>query len=105
MRIDEIERSVSGPDPLSKRLAVVTDRLGIQLVNLLPEMSNYRLNPSLDWTGYFFPCDYHWSREGNRAAARILRQHLGERFYGVDTGRGSSGTHVGFDDAEESRSD
>ncbi|MFP8881491.1 MAG: hypothetical protein VCE43_19605 [Myxococcota bacterium] len=99
------QRSVSGPDPLSKRLAVVTDRLGIQLVNLLPEMANYRFNPNLDWTGYFFPCDYHWSREGNRAAARILRQHLGERFYGVDTGRASSGTHGGLDDAEESRSD
>jgi hypothetical protein len=78
------QRSTSGPDPLSERLATVTQRLGIQLVNLLPAMADYQFNPSLDWTRYFFPCDYHWSPEGNRAAARIVRQRLGGTFYDVD---------------------
>ena len=76
------QRSISGPDPLSKRIAVATARLGIEFVNLLPAMTEYQFNPSLDWNVSFFPCDYHWSPDGNRAAARIVRQQLGASFYG-----------------------
>ncbi len=79
-------RSTSGPAPLSIRLTTVTDRLGIELVDLLPAMIDFRFNPSLDPTGYFFPCDYHWSPAGNRAAARIVRQSLGAGFFGAESG-------------------
>lgn len=74
-------RSVSGPDPLSERLAPVTERLGIRLVNLLPAMIDYQFNPGLDPRVFFFPCDYHWNPAGNHVAARIARQALGTRFF------------------------
>jgi hypothetical protein len=69
-------RAVAGPDLLSQRLAPTAERLGIRLVNLLPAMAEY----SVDWPGFFFPCDYHWSRSGNRVAAAIVRREL-EDFY------------------------
>ena len=65
-------RAVSGPDRLTPRLAEITQRLGIHLVDLMKPMTADNLHSR----GYFFPCDYHWSPH---ATFHRLQGQVGER--------------------------
>ncbi len=58
-------------DSLSKRLASLEERGDVTVVNLLPVL----LTGRRDWSGYYFPCDYHWNAAANRAAAAHLRRY------------------------------
>jgi len=69
--------SVVGAAPLSKRLARLGEARGFTVVDLLPAMAEKTRN----WPAYFLPCDYHWSRFGNRTAAELVQAALARDFY------------------------
>jgi len=71
--------ALSGSDPLAERLRPVTDRLGFQLVDLLPAMAAARPDPRI----YTLSCDYHWTSEANAVAAELVREALGPGFFGA----------------------
>lgn len=68
-----------GPDPLSAALRTAGARDGYRVVNLLPAMAGHRER----WPSYYLPCDYHWSAEGNAVAAQLVRDALGDAFFGL----------------------
>jgi hypothetical protein len=73
----DLERlELSGPPPLTRRLARLARKEGFVLVNLLPPMAE--AGPE-KWGAYYHECDYHWSPEGHRVAAGILKQRLWRR--------------------------
>ncbi|MGH0037180.1 MAG: hypothetical protein ACQGVK_19320 [Myxococcota bacterium] len=67
----------SGPSPLVERLRQDGREHGYRVVDLLSAMGDRTRN----WPAYFIPCDYHWSRFGNRAAEELTRALLEEEFY------------------------
>jgi len=76
----DLERSRrEGPSPLTRHLRALGEAHGFLVVDLLPDMAR----DPLAYTSYFHACDYHWSPFGNRAAARLLLEHLEEPFYGA----------------------
>ena len=71
-----------GPDPLSARLSAWAEPRGVRVVNLLPAMAGH----GRSWDAFYLPCDFHWSRYGNRVAAEATRRALPE-LYGDAGGR------------------
>jgi hypothetical protein len=65
-----------GPDPLSARIAAWAAPRGVRVVNLLPGMAI----PGRDWSDYYLPCDFHWSRWGNRVAAGLTLEALADLY-------------------------
>ena len=70
-------RAVSGPAPLSRRLADLTAELGLHLVDLIEPMAKH----TRDTRAYFHACDFHWSAHGNRVASQIAHRQLGGILY------------------------
>jgi len=58
--------------PLLGRLRAVAAREGFEVLDLLPPMAEHTRSVEK----YFLPCDYHWSRYGNRIAAGIVAERL-----------------------------
>jgi len=67
----------SQDSPLAQRLEEVLAPLGVQIVDLLPEMYDRRN----DMTKYFLTCDIHWSAEANEVAAEVVLERLAKSFY------------------------
>lgn len=67
----------SGPPPLAERLEAAGRRDGYRTIDLLSAMAGRSRN----WPAYFLPCDYHWSRFGNRTAESLVRPGLEEAIY------------------------
>lgn len=73
----DLERfRLSGPSPLSRRLARVARQEGFRLLDLLPLMA--KPGPE-SWKAYYHDCDYHWNAEGHRVAADLLTERMWRR--------------------------
>lgn len=70
--------AIDGDPPFTAHLRAAAQRDGWHLVDLMPAMAGYTRR----WANYFLPCDYHWSRFGNRVAADLVRRDLDGLVYG-----------------------
>ncbi len=66
-----------GTPPLPARLTPLARQLGFRFVDLLAPMARR----TRSWARYYHTCDYHWSVEGNAAAAKLLPEALWQDFY------------------------
>jgi hypothetical protein len=76
-KLHDLESFVArGPDPLSARLEAWAVPRGVRVVNLLPGMAV----AGRRWSSYYLPCDFHWSRWGNRVAAELTLEALADLY-------------------------
>jgi len=76
-KLHDLESFVArGPDPLSARLEAWATPRGVRVVNLLPGMAL----PGRTWSAYYLPCDFHWSRWGNRVASDLVLAALADLY-------------------------